>query len=546
MCRTFIAVTVVLWLPSAYLGPASAAQPKAQEAAAALVRGDAAQAVASYSDALADQSLPNDRRAILLNDRGVAYARLGQPKLALEDFNRAVRLFPEYAAIYNNRGAVLIDLGAYAEAAKDFDRAIVLAPGYAAAYNNRAGLLLRQGNTQGAIRDYTSAIRLMPGNAAPLSGRGRVHLSTGRPYAAIRDFSRAVGADARFVSAYLSRAEANLAIGQYDEAIEDLSRAIGSDASNPDLYIVRGHAHLASGKLVAASQDFARVIELMPTSGLAHEGRGLVQALMENYDAAFADLNRALEIDPRSAIAFAYRGYVYKQTGQLDVGEKDIDTAAKIAPDKAEVLWVKAEIEDAAGQRETAIALLRRALVLKPGYKLAADGLERRGVPPGTELDKIEPGLGFDPWQVATREGRYFAISNAFPRLRVPLEPLGEGQPRLLAWELKPLPYKGIGLLRYHGGTRQTSSGSEDVEMVAVVNTITGKVLAVTPDKVGSTVASWTWQDDKVVVASADGVTDEFAVGSVRERSFSRTSSGSQSPAPRRRRSKSLFDFLFN
>ena len=106
---------------------------RVREAAAALVRGNVDQALAIYAEVLEDKSLPNDRRATILNDRGVAYSRRQQQKEAIDDFNRAIQLYPEYAAVYNNRGNVLLGLGAVREAVKDFDRALLLAPGYAAA-----------------------------------------------------------------------------------------------------------------------------------------------------------------------------------------------------------------------------------------------------------------------------------------------------------------------------------------------------------------------------------------------------------------------------
>ena len=188
---------------------------KATEAASALVHGDVQQAVAAYSEALKDTALSNDRRATILNDRGIAYIKLGQAREAIEDFNAAAQLFPEFAAVYNNRGNLLLSLGLVKEAQKDFDRAIVLAPGYAAAFNNRAGALVRLGKVDEAIRDYTKAIELMPSNPAPLSGRGRAHLKMMRPHAAIRDFSRAVTGDARFAAGYRDRAEAKLEVGQH-------------------------------------------------------------------------------------------------------------------------------------------------------------------------------------------------------------------------------------------------------------------------------------------------------------------------------------------
>src|SRR3990170_1865553 len=122
--------------------------------ATALVKGNSAEAVVSFTEALKDPGLSNDRRASILNDRGVAYMRSGQPKLAIDDFNLAAQQFPEYAAIYNNRGNLLLSLGLIKEAIKDFDRALVLAPGYASAYNNRAGALMKLGQISDAIQDY--------------------------------------------------------------------------------------------------------------------------------------------------------------------------------------------------------------------------------------------------------------------------------------------------------------------------------------------------------------------------------------------------------
>ncbi|MFX8785947.1 tetratricopeptide repeat protein, partial [Acinetobacter baumannii] len=57
------------------------------------------QAINLYTEALEDRTLPNDRRATLYNDRGVAYARLGRHREAIEDYNRAVHLSPEFAAV---------------------------------------------------------------------------------------------------------------------------------------------------------------------------------------------------------------------------------------------------------------------------------------------------------------------------------------------------------------------------------------------------------------------------------------------------------------
>lgn len=552
--------------------PAAADAGKADEAAANLVRGNIDQAIASYSEALKDTGLANDRRAGLLNDRAVAYVRAGQPKAALEDYNRAVGIFAEYPAAYNNRGNLLLALGQPGEAVKDFDRAVLLAPGYAAAYSNRAAAKMRVADHAGAIGDFTKAIELMPASAPPLSGRGLAYLATGKPHAAIRDFSRAVNADARFASAYRNRAEARINVGQSEEAIEDLSRAIAFDPANSEIYVVRGYAYLAAANTASAIKDFARAIEIDGRSAAAHQGRGLAHGLAEAFDEAFADVNRAIELNPRSPIAFAYRAFLYKQSGQPDIGQKDIETALKLDDKAAEVLWARAEIAEARGQTDAAIADLRAALIAKPGWRLASDAIKRLGIEAEFSEDREIPGLGVEGWRVVARGESYFAVADAYPALRVPLEMMGEGKPQLAAWEPKEPPHQAYGVLRYSGGTVAGKAGPEEIEFAAIIDIEMNKVVGIQPNKQGARVAGWIWEEDRVQIASIDGVTDEFALRATapvtagpaaiasprRQRAKGPAwdpwsqpiggvgaSRGDRS-AQRRQKPKSLFDLLFN
>ena len=484
------------------------AEMRPAEASAALAKGSANTAIALFTASLKDPNLPADRRAVLLNDRAVAYGRIGQTRLAIEDFNRATQLFPEYAAVYNNRGNALLAIGQAREAVKDFDRAILLSPGYAVAYHNRAGANLRLGQTSEAIRDYTKAIELMPSSAAPLSGRGRAFLDERRPYAAMRDFSRALLVDARFSSAYRSRAEAKIDVDRREEATEDLSRAIAYEPGNAEIYVIRGYAYLASRNATSAIKDFARAIELDPRSVEAYQGRGLAYAKAEAYEEAEADLAKAIDLDPRAATAFAYRGFVYKLTAQPELGLKEVEKALKIDSNRAEALWAKGEIDEALGLIDEAIANFRRALGLKPNLKDASEGLDRLGAARDNTGDIEVEGAGTDRWRLVANGSRFFAVNADYPRIRVPLEMMADGRPRLLEWMSQKAPYQGIGTLRFYAG----SAGTTEIEQVAIIDTQNASIVGVLPHRAGERQSKWTWEDGRVSVASIDGVTDEFTL----------------------------------
>jgi tetratricopeptide (TPR) repeat protein len=119
-------------------------------------KGDAVKAISDYNRAL--KVVPNFSQA--LNDRGIAYSDLGNYDAALKDYNRAIELKPDFAQAYNNRGLAYHRKALDAQAIDDFGKAIQLNPRYAHAYYNRAIARHLRGDESGAQKDYLEAIRL--------------------------------------------------------------------------------------------------------------------------------------------------------------------------------------------------------------------------------------------------------------------------------------------------------------------------------------------------------------------------------------------------
>jgi tetratricopeptide (TPR) repeat protein len=397
---------------------------------------------------------------------------------------------------------------------------------------------MKQGQTERAIAAYSKAIKLTPNSAAALSGRGRAHLAANRPHGAIRDFTRAVSLDARFSAAYRSRAEAKMAIGRYEEAVEDFSRAVAFEPRNAEIYALRGQAYVEAGNAASGIKDYAKAIELAPNIGAYYAARGLAYAGAEAYEDALNDFARAIELEPRSPKPYAYRAWTYRQQQQAELGLKDVERALKLDDKSADAYWARGEINEQLGRAELAVADLRKAATLDPGLKSAARALERLGI--STRLTEEEvTDAGFDRWQVFRKGGQFVATNYELPRLVVNLEMMGEGQPRILEWDVKPPPFAGIGVLRYHAGTID----GEEVEQAAIIDLQSSAVVSVEVQRQGERVAQWTWDDGKLVVATADGLTDEFQLRQAKPKE-----PPPQAAQPRRaeqRKPKTLFELLF-
>jgi tetratricopeptide (TPR) repeat protein len=149
--------------------------------------------------------------AIDFFNRGYAYAAKDQKERAIEDFDQAIRLNPNYALAFVARGLAYFD----DRAIEDFDQAIRLNPNYAMAFNDR----------------------------------GRAYFSKGR--AACRPASFPPCA---------------LAIAQYDRAIEDFDQAIRlnpNDAMAARAYSERAGAKSAKGDFAGAAADLAKGTQLV-------------------------------------------------------------------------------------------------------------------------------------------------------------------------------------------------------------------------------------------------------------------------------------------
>ena len=82
------------------------------------------------------------------------------PEKAIEYLNNAIKLKPDDALAYNNRGAAYAELGQYQRAIEDYNEAIRLRPEDALAYNNRGLAYLIQGNSKLGCPDEQKACAL--------------------------------------------------------------------------------------------------------------------------------------------------------------------------------------------------------------------------------------------------------------------------------------------------------------------------------------------------------------------------------------------------
>src|SRR4051794_21809451 len=132
-------------------------------------------------------------------NRGRAARKKGDLARAIADYSAAIRLTPHsykgFAKTYNNRGDAYAEVGDNDCATSDFDQAINLDPGYAKAYHNRGVIHSRRGDLDRAIADYSKALELDPALARALVARGNAYMRKRDPEHATADYRAALRID---------------------------------------------------------------------------------------------------------------------------------------------------------------------------------------------------------------------------------------------------------------------------------------------------------------------------------------------------------------
>jgi tetratricopeptide (TPR) repeat protein len=235
---------------------------------------------------------------------------------ALQEYNQAIALNPNYASVYNNRGVLKNKyLSDIAGALADYNKAIEISPNLADAYYNRGNLKDEHSNDfAGALADYSRAIELDPQAPEPYNNRGLLkEIRLNDQAGALADYNQAIQVNPLYAISYNNRGLLKLKL---------------NDSS-------------------AAMADYNRAIQINPSYADAYSNRGDLKSNQHNISGALADYDKAIQLNPRSANTFYNRGLLHSiQTGDRASAIRDFRQAASFYRQQGQA----ADLQDALNQ----------------------------------------------------------------------------------------------------------------------------------------------------------------------------------------------------
>jgi len=227
-------------------------------------------------------------------NRGIANAKSGRLKEALEDLSRAIQLDPEYSKAWFNRGNMHFRINLPEKALEDFSKAIELNPGYGQAYYNR-------GNLYSGLAEYGKAIA---------------------------DYSKAIELDPKDHNPYINRALAYGSLNEYDKALKDFDKADQLRPGNPESHFNRGLLYMNRGEYEKSLRAFSKTLEINPKDTEAFFNKGYLLIAMKRYKEATEDFSMLIVLEPADPRGYYYRGLAWYYSGVTKQAEADLARAA--------------------------------------------------------------------------------------------------------------------------------------------------------------------------------------------------------------------------
>lgn len=219
-------------------------------AALVLLLGSSSLTRAQTEDAFGDGADP-----VKLFERGqTAHAR-GDLLKALEFYEEAIKVRPEFAEAEFQKGNALVGLGRLVDAESSFRRAIQLKNDWSLPYSVLGALMVRLNRDLDAEVVLRQALKLDEQSNLALRMMADIRLRAGDAKGALELARRATGDKDAPASTWLLRALAERATGDNPGALLSLDRVLGEDASNLSALLERAEIRIASGDNERAIED---------------------------------------------------------------------------------------------------------------------------------------------------------------------------------------------------------------------------------------------------------------------------------------------------
>jgi len=307
---------------------------------------------------------------------GTILFTLGESKLALEAFDKAIAINAKHVDSRISRASVLISLRRAPEAAaelKTLKDAKVVEP---RASFLRASLASERGEKQAARADYTEAANLIDAlspavraNSEPLLMAGALsHRELGNREKTREYLDVLLGRNSRHTSAQMLLATTLMEANELNRAVPILEGLLRLNPNDARALYMMGSVHLARRQYAQASDYMERAAKLAPSSPALRD-LSFSQLGLGQEKAGLANLERAYAQNPKDQRAGMELAVFYARAGDGPKAVKVAEALVNLDPNNLTMLNFLGNVKGRLGDKKGLKEAYERALAKDPKFR---------------------------------------------------------------------------------------------------------------------------------------------------------------------------------
>lgn len=295
---------------------------------------------------------------------------------AIQDYDQAINLRPDFVEAYNNRGIAFGRLAITTKPLISNDLACVFwYPNstnsyistnppkieYEISFANQGfgsqtqAIYSIKSNTEKAIADFEKAIQINPKSIEVYYNRGVAYINSCQDDSAINDFTETLKLDPSFVAAYNNLGNIYARSQQYQKAIEVYDKAIELDPNAAELFYNRGLVYGSMESDQKAITDYSKATNINPEFIAAYYVRGLAYSKLGEYGKAIEDMSLVITTSPNDYLPYAHRADYFNVLGEYQNAVDDYSKAIEMSPNDSSLFYDRAEAYARLGNVENAV-----------------------------------------------------------------------------------------------------------------------------------------------------------------------------------------------
>ena len=308
------------------------------------------------------------KNSMLLNITGACYAGLDQLNDAVDYYERAISIKPDYAKAFYNLAGALQELGRLDESVKNYQKSLLIEPNHAEAHNNLGNVYIELGNLEDAVKSFEQAIANKPDYVEAYYSLGISLQDLGRLEEAIENYLEVLNIKPEFAEMHNNLGVAFKGLGRIEESISNYQKAIEINPNYADAFNNLGNLYRDLSQLDQAVVSYEKAVAINPNYADPQNNLGIAQLELNQLDMAIKSFQKALTLNPDFPEAYNNLGNAHRELSEFDQSVKSYKKALELNPSYAEALNNLGNVYRDLNQLDRAINSYERAISLKPEF----------------------------------------------------------------------------------------------------------------------------------------------------------------------------------